>query len=77
MSYRVLNTPGKPPTFIKNRNIFTFPTIEPDVLNEMLTNTKEKMRWDKRFVDPRLIHQAEGEIIMYAKQAKPPVPVIS
>ena len=55
-AYRILNTPGKPGTFIKIRNVFHFPTISPEDLFEMVSNTKERMRWDKRMVDPRLIY---------------------
>ena len=54
-----------------------FPDVEPEELWKMVGDVENRLRWDDKWVDGRILEEREDSTVVYFKTPKPPIPMIS
>ena len=56
----------------------TIPKIEPEALFDLISNVKNRMKWDERWIDGSIVEEKpDGSLVIYYLTPKPPVPLMS
>ena len=71
--------PGKTPTSMCLRMDLTFPLWDVDTLWNLVKDIEERLKWDKRAVDPMVLERFPEDRckIFTLKTPKPPIPLVA